>query len=215
MQQLRQSLQNGGALFMPHHAVTGMQTGKGRIEKILTGQGDFEGDLVVITGGAWLPFLSRMAGVHIPLMPGKGYSVTQFLPEKKLEIPAILCEAKVAITPMNGYMRYGGTMEIAPVNNRINLNRVKGILDSIPRYFPNLKVPLPPIEDIWYGFRPCSPDGLPYLGRSKKWENLVFSGGYAMSGLSLGPASGKIVADLANEKTIPLPIAVFDPERFS
>ncbi|MFI5194894.1 MAG: NAD(P)/FAD-dependent oxidoreductase [Chitinophagales bacterium] len=215
MQQLRQSLQNGGALFMPHHAVTGMQTGKGRIEKVLTRQGDFEGDLVVITGGAWLPFLSRMAGVHIPLMPGKGYSVTQFLPGKKLEIPAILCEAKVAITPMNGYMRYGGTMEIAPVNNRINLNRVKGILDSIPRYFPNLKVPLPPMEDIWYGFRPCSPDGLPYLGRSKKWKNLVFSGGHAMSGLSLGPASGKIVADLANEKTIPFPIAVFDPERFS
>lgn len=214
MQQLRQSLENGGALFRPNHTVTGIETGKREIKKILTDQGDFEGDLVVITGGSWLPFLSKMAGVYIPLMPGKGYSVTQFHPEKKLEIPAILCEAKVAITPMNGYMRYGGTMEIAPVNNKINLNRVKGVLDSIPRYFPNLNVSLPPVKDIWYGFRPCSPDGLPYLGRSKKWGNLIFAGGHAMSGLSLGPASGKIVAELANENPASVPISVFNPERF-
>lgn len=68
-------------------------------------------------------------------MPGKGYTFTHKQPKNKLNISAILCEARVAITPMNGYMRFGGTMEIASVNNLVNIKRVEGIVQSLPKYF--------------------------------------------------------------------------------
>jgi D-amino-acid dehydrogenase len=116
---------------------------------------------------------------------------------------------------MDGHMRYGGTMEIAAVNNTININRVKGIIESVPKYFTDLEVALPETKDIWYGFRPCSPDGLPYLGNSRKIKNLIIAGGHSMMGLSLGPASGKLVAELANGTSTAVKIDAFDPERFS
>jgi D-amino-acid dehydrogenase len=156
-----------------------------------------------------------MVDLNIPLMPGKGYTFTYDNPQKKLNVPAILCEARVAITPMNGHMRYGGTMEIGAPNKKINLNRVEGIVESISKYFPGIKLEVPEEKDIWYGFRPCSPDGLPYLGRSSKMENLLIAGGHSMMGLSLGPATGKVIADLANDQKTELDIKSFAPERYS
>jgi D-amino-acid dehydrogenase len=192
-----------------------METEGKEIKKVLTENSGYDADIFVIASGASLPALSKMAGITIPLMPGKGYSFTCKEPQKKLNIPAILCEARVAITPMNGYMRFGGTMEIGPVNNQINLNRVEGIVTAVPKYFPSMKPDMPEAKDIWYGFRPCSPDGLPYIGRSKKIANLIFAGGHAMMGLSLGPATGKLVAEIAGDKQPSTDIDSFRPERFS
>ena len=119
-------------------------------------------------------------------------------PQQRLTIPALLCEARVAITPMNGQIRYGGTMELDKINTRINMQRVKGIVESVPAYFPDLKPALPAEKDIWYGFRPSSPDGLPYIGRSEKRENLIIATGHGMMGLSLGPATGLLVSQIAS-----------------
>jgi len=215
MPQLIAYLKTAGVKFQTNSAVEKIIAEGATIKKVVTKHGVYEGDVVVIAGGSWLSQLTKMADVFIPLMPGKGYSFTLQQPEKKLNIPAILCEARVAITPMNGYMRYGGTMEIAPVNNKINMKRVEGIVQSVPKYFPGIQLQMPEEKNIWYGFRPCTPDGLPYLGYSKKIKNLIIAGGHAMSGLSLGPASGKLVAELANHQPTSVNMDVFDPERFS
>lgn len=149
------------------------------------------------------------------MMPGKGYTFTYERPEQHLNIPAILCEARVAITPMENRIRFGGTMEIAPVNDNINMSRVQGILESVPKYFPSMHPRIPEKKDIWFGFRPCSPDGLPYIGKPQKIKNLIVAGGHAMMGLSLGPATGKAVADLANAQVPEVDISIFSPDRFS
>jgi D-amino-acid dehydrogenase len=213
--QLIKHLGSAGVNIQGSNAVKQIVTEKGTIKKVVAERGEYEADVVVMAGGSWLPQLAKMAQLPIPLMPGKGYSFTYDQPQKKLNVPAILCEARVAITPMNGHMRYGGTMEIAPVNNKINLNRVEGIVESIPKYFPGIKLEVPQEKDIWFGFRPCSPDGLPYIGRTTKLNNLIIAGGHAMMGLSLGPATGKVVADLANGQKPEVEISAFDPERFS
>ncbi len=215
MEQLIQSIKNNGGDIKSNYTVTNIETANGSIKKIEGGNESFSADVFVITGGSWLPELCKLAGINIPLMPGKGYCITQNNPVKKLNIPAILCEARVAITPMDGRMRYGGTMEIAGINNTININRVKGIIESVPKYFPGLQVALPETKDIWYGFRPCSPDGLPYIGRSKKLKNLIIAGGHSMMGLSLGPATGKLVSEYANGGALSVKADAFDPERFS
>ena len=212
--QLINHLKEAGVIFKTGVGVERIEKEGNKIKRVVTSNGGYEADMVVMAAGSWLSRLTKMAGVSISLMPGKGYSFTLQKAKQKLNIPAILCEARVAITPMNGRMRYGGTMEIGAVNNKVNLNRVKGIVESVPKYFSNIRLEMPELKDIWYGFRPCTPDGLPYIGFSKKVDNLLIAGGHAMSGLSLGPATGKIIAELANGQPTLVKIDAFSVERF-
>jgi D-amino-acid dehydrogenase len=196
MNALLKYLTNNGVNIIRGKEVDKIETAGNRIMKVFTGNQAWEADQYVIATGSWSPAVAKMADIKISLMPGKGYSFMEPEPQNRLTIPALLCEARVAITPMNGQIRYGGTMELDKINNRINMQRVKGIVESVPAYFPDLKPAIPAEKDIWYGFRPSSPDGLPYIGRSEKRENLVIATGHGMMGLSLGPATGLLVSQI-------------------
>jgi D-amino-acid dehydrogenase len=180
----------------------------------LAGELEIEGDVFVMAAGSWMPELIRLAGLDLSLVPGKGYSFTVDQPLKKLNVPAILCEARVAITPMNGRMRYGGTMEINAINNKVNMKRVEGIVESVADYLPGLAAGMPAAEDVWFGFRPCSPDGLPYIGYGSRIKNMLYAGGHAMMGLSLGPATGKLISELATNQQPSVKMDAFYAERF-
>jgi D-amino-acid dehydrogenase len=214
MPQLIEALGRAGVQFVTGSPVLRMERQGSRIKAVHTPTGPYVADRFVLTGGSWLPGLAALAGVTIPLLPGKGYSFTLDQPAQLLNIPAILCEARVAITPMAGKMRYGGTMEIAPINDTIRMNRVEAIVSSVSRYFPGIRLEVPQRKDIWYGFRPCSPDGLPYIGFAKGTDNLLVAGGHSMMGLSLGPATGKVIADLATGRTPEVPVDAFRADRF-
>lgn len=216
MSALRQKLESMEVSFYPHEEVTDITRSQGKITGLETGSGKkFSADRYVFAAGAWLQELAQKAGLRVPVMPGKGYSFMTGAFEGKVKHPALLLEARVALTPMNDRVRIGGTMELAAVNHRINRNRVEGIVRSVPRYYPEFELPMPEEKDIWHGFRPCSPDGLPYLGNSGKLDNLTIAGGLGMMGLSLGPAVGKTVADLINGNRTGTDIRLFDPERFN
>jgi len=73
---------------------------------------------------------------------------------------------------------------------------------------------LPTLDKIWYGLRPCSPDGLPYIGRINKIKNLIVNSGHAMMGISLASGSGKLIAELINNSKPSLDIQQFEVERF-
>lgn len=156
----------------------------------------FEGDQFVFCGGSWTPALLKSVGMSLPLQPGKGYSLTLKSPPRLPRLCSILCEAKVAVTPINGSLRVAGTMEVGSMNMRINANRVRGLVDSIAGYLPEFRPGV--FDDIkpWVGLRPVSPDGIPYLGKLPHLPNLHVSTGHAMMGLSLGPVSGRLMADL-------------------
>jgi D-amino-acid dehydrogenase len=148
------------------------------------------------------------------MQAGKGYSFTLQNVEKNIRIPSIFLESRVAVTPMGTTLRFGGTMEITGVDHSISMNRVRGIVDSIPHYYPDMKVSMPKREEIWHGLRPCSPDGMPYIGRSKSLSNLIFATGHSMMGLSLGPGTGKLVAEIVAGQKTSVPISAFAPDRF-
>ncbi|MGZ3871399.1 MAG: NAD(P)/FAD-dependent oxidoreductase [Mucilaginibacter sp.] len=187
---------------------------QGRIISVSSKDGEFTGDKYLIAGGSWSPAIAKMADLNVPLMPGKGYSFMVDHPVKPMRIPSILCEARVAITPMNGGIRFGGTMEIGRINKQVNMNRVTGIVESVPKYFPDFKLPVPDQKDVWFGFRPCSPDGLPYIGMSGKYKNLAIATGHAMIGLGLAPATGKLIADAFNGNNPVINTSMFDPGRY-
>ena len=187
----------------------------GKITGLRSADKEFKGDAYVIATGSWSPAVAKLTGIKVPLMPGKGYSFMVPQDEaKRMTIPAILCEARVAVTPMNGSIRYGGTMEVGKINQQINMNRVRGIVESVPKYLPDFKPAVPAEKDIWYGFRPVSPDGMPYIGLSAKYSNLAVATGHAMIGLSLGPATGKLIAEVLSGEATSVDMEAYKVERF-
>jgi D-amino-acid dehydrogenase len=214
MKGLVKYLEAEGVRIHRNTEVTGINQNEGKITLVSTKDKEFTGDKYLIAGGSWSSAIAKLAGLNVPLMPGKGYSFMVNNPVKPMSIPSILCEARVAVTPMNGGIRFGGTMEIGRINNQVNMNRVKGIVESVPKYFPDFKLPVPDQKEVWFGFRPCSPDGLPYIGVSAKYKNLAIATGHAMIGLSLGPATGKLIADAFNGQKPVIDGAMFDPGRY-
>lgn len=214
MDALQKHLAENGVTVLKHHEVDGVEIEKGVLKSVLAGGRKFTADRFVLAAGAWSPEVAKTMGIGVSLMPGKGYSFLQHNPNGIVEVPALLCEARVAVTPMDGRIRFGGTMELGRMNDKINMNRVEGIVSSIPAYFPNLNVKMPAAAEVWHGFRPSSPDGLPYIGLSKKLKNLVLATGHGMMGLSLGPATGLVVSQLITEKPAAISLTAFSPDRF-
>lgn len=217
MKQMISYLKNNGVIFHTQHRVTSYEIAGSTIKAVIANGKKFSADHFIMTGGSFLPELAQKAGIKIQLMPGKGYSFmhTPENPVNTLEHAALLLEARVAVTPMNGQIRFGGTMELASHHDKVNMKRVEGIISSIPKYMPDFQVKLPKESEIWFGYRPCAPDGLPYLGQSSKLKNLIIAGGGGMMGLSLGPIFGKTVSELANDQKPTVDIKIFNPERFS
>ncbi|MDZ4794625.1 MAG: FAD-dependent oxidoreductase [Bacteroidota bacterium] len=216
MRNLLAYLQQQGVILLPNQEVTGFEKANGKISKVITADTVYEPDEVIIATGSWGRETAKLLGVNIPLMPGRGYSVTLENSPYKVNYPAVLLEGRAAITPMDGNkIRFGGTMEITSHRTPPRMNRVQGILDAVKRFYPYFDVPLPPKEKIWYGYRPCSADGLPYMGRLKNYNNVTVATGHSMLGLSLGAGTGKLIAEIVNHQPTSMDIKAFQVERFS
>jgi len=207
-------LMQEGAQFLSHTNISDFQRSGRNIESIITSKGNFSFDEVILATGSWSGEVGRQLDLDLPMQAGKGYSFTIDHVEKNIRIPSIFLEARVAVTPLGNSLRFGGTMEIAGINHSINMNRVKGIVESIPSYYPEMKISLPSKDSVWHGLRPCSPDGLPYIGKVPHLENCIVATGHAMMGLSLGPATGKVVAELIDKQSVRVNTEQFDPLRF-
>ncbi|MCU0329303.1 MAG: FAD-dependent oxidoreductase [Chitinophagales bacterium] len=193
VKQLKAYLQKKGIKFLYNSEVTGFEVEDGRIKKLKINHSLIHSFThLVIATGSWSPILTKL-----------------------LKIPSILLEARVAITPMaDNLIRFGGTMEIGGINDEINMNRVRGIIKSVPQFFPDYPIEIPAKEKVWYGLRPCSPDGLPYIGRTQKFKNLTIASGHAMMGLSLAPATGKLVQEIIDNEKPSVDIGLYQPERY-
>lgn len=208
-------LQTNGIQFVEEQTVTGFGTSAARINTIQTSKGEYTVDEVVVAGGSWSPDLAKRLGLSLPLQGGKGYSFMLNNLTNTVRVPAIMLEARATATPMGNGLRFAGTLEVAGTDQSVNMNRVRGIVQGIGQYYPDLPVELPKVETVWKGLRPCSPDGLPYIGRVDRFENLVLATGHGMMGLSLGPATGKLVTEIIAAQPLSMDISPFQPGRFS
>jgi len=203
-----------GAEFHFRTEVAGFGRDGGRLRSVITPGGELEADQVVLAAGSWSPLVARNLGLGLPMQAGKGYSLTLEKPRKRLSFCSILTEARVAVTPMGGRLRVGGTMEISGLDESVAQSRVRGIVRSFCGYYPDFTESDFSSIEPWRGLRPCTPDGLPYLGRSRKVPNLVVATGHAMMGLSLGPVTGKIVGELLDNAPPSIDIRLLDPQRY-
>ncbi len=214
MAALQARLVAGGTRFLWGTEVTGWRLAPGRIDAVETSAGLIEADEFVLAGGSWSPGTGKGLGLDLPMQAGKGYSLTLTQPRQLPKICSIFTEARVAVTPMDSTLRFGDTMEIAGLNEEINPVRVQGIIKSVAKYYPAFSPSDFNGVQPWRGLRPCSPDGLPYLGRTRKHANLVVATGHAMMGLSLGPITGRLVAQLIAGEKPSIDLSLLSPDRY-
>ncbi len=211
---LEADLRARGAGFRWNARATGWRRHGARLAAVTTDAGEVEGDEFVLCGGAWSDDLARGVRLRLPMQAGRGYSVTVPDPVQLPALCSILTEARVAVTPMGRALRFGGTMEITAKDSPPRPRRVAGILKAIPSYFPAFADADLSGHAFWHGLRPCSPDGLPYLGRTAAAPNLIIATAHAMMGLSLAPATGDIVGRLADDESPGFDLRPLDPDRW-
>jgi D-amino-acid dehydrogenase len=209
---LIEHLKSAGVQFVINAEVTDVDMKGRRIESIRAGGKDLSFDEYVLATGSWSGVFGKRLGLNLPMQAGKGYSFMLDDVSKNVRIPSLLLESRVAVTPMGRSLRFGGTMEIGGINHDVNPNRVRGIVAAIPKYYPEMKVGYP--SKVWSGLRPCSPDGLPFVGRTISPENLVVATGHSMMGMSMGPATGETVRDIIDGKKPEADINLFSPDRY-
>jgi D-amino-acid dehydrogenase len=212
---LKQRLAKLNAKSICNAEVTEWHRQNRRITGVQAANQQFEADEYVLCGGSWSGEISRDLKISVPMQAGKGYSLTVTNPRQLPTICSIFTEARVAVTPMGNQLRFGGTMEIAGLNEEINPVRVQGIIKSVPKYFPEFKTGDFDGIQPWRGLRPCSPDGMPYIGRTSRYENLSIATGHAMMGLSLAPATGKLMAQILSHEKPFIDISQLNPERYA
>ncbi len=214
MEALRQHLTGRGVRFCLQEDVRGISIKEGKC-RVVTSNGSFAADQVVVANGSWMQQLARTAGVKLHMQPGKGYSIVYEDLAKNLQRPAILVDDRTATTPIGSWLRIGGTMELSGHDDKVLPKRVAALYNAFQKYYPRLDLAPPAIENAWYGYRPVTPDGLPYIGRAEKTSPVIFAGGHAMLGVSAAAATGLLVAQLASGRQPEIDLSAFHPGRFS
>lgn len=208
-------LKQQGVNFQWNTSVNGWRTEGGRIAAVHTTAGKFTAGEYVIAGGSWSA--SMLDGLHIrlPMQAGKGYSLTIEQPRFQLTKPMILTERSVAVTPMGGQLRFGGTMEIAGHSDRVRPERVEQIIAAVQFFLPEFTAADFAGVVPWFGYRPVSPDGMPYIGRFGRHPNLTAACGHAMLGVTMAPTTGLLVSEILAGRKPSIPLETLNPDRFA
>ena len=212
MKKMLEYLKRSGVIIKTNEEVIDLSTENGRIIKVTTNKNDYSPEEVVLAAGSWSDNLSKKLNIKLPIQAGKGYRINVPRPTG-ITIPAILMEAKVAVTPMTEYTRFAGTMEFSGINDVIRKQRVEAIANATTEFYPEIKISEAEKLDAKSGLRPVSPDGLPYIGKSSSLKNLTVATGHAMMGWSLGPVTGKLVSEIISDKKTSMDINSFSPNR--
>lgn len=212
MSELKTYLINAGVVIRQEEKVIDLAVTGNTITALQTDKAQYQPDEVVLAAGSWTSMLSRKLNINLLLQAGKGYRV-QTKATTGITYPSILAEAKIAVTPMNGFTRFAGTMEIAGINHSINTNRVDAITQGVLNYFPEVQLTNEEKQDAACGLRPVTPDGMPYIGKSGKCKNLTLATGHAMMGWSLGPSTGKLVQEIIDDAKPSMNMDLFHPDR--
>jgi len=186
-----------------------------KIVSLISKDDSFSADNFVFTAGISTYKFAKKLNLNLSMEAGKGFSFkVDKNPALDFSTPLILAEQKVAVSPYDSYVRFGGTMMLAGQDLSLNERRINNITKAANSYINNLELKKEDRKDIWAGLRPCSPDGLPYIGKDKTIKNLFVATGHAMMGVSLGPATGKIITDLINHTQCDMDISKMDINRF-
>lgn len=212
LESVEQWLRENGVDLRPNTEVVDLVIEGGRVRGVRTRDGVIAADDVLLATGAEAAFLAARAGFTLPMQAGKGYSITIRNPRLKLQRSMYLVEGRVALAPYEGALRVAGTMELSGINTNLYEERIVGIRRSASRYLTAWEEG--DEQQVWVGMRPMLPDGLPAIGRAPTLPNLFVASGHAMLGVTLGPTTAVVIADLMTTGRCSVDLRPFAPGRF-
>lgn len=184
--------------------------------RVRTTLGERRAREVVLATGAWSPLLARslrLRWLRNAMQPGKGYSITWSRPALVPRRPMTLFERKVCVTVWEDGFRLGSTMEFSGHDTSLNRRRLDALARGAAEY---LRQPVgEALREEWYGWRPLSWDDLPIIGRAPGQPHLWLATGHGMLGVSMSPATGRLLAELMTGESPHLDPAPYSPERFA
>lgn len=209
----RSQLEASGVTVREHCGVDAIQRRGERAVGVMTHQGEIEADVIVVAAGAESPTFQKQLGCRIPIQPGKGYSITMPRPKICPKVSMLLQQHRVGVTPFATGYRLGSTMEFSGYDTSIRDKRLALLTEGATHY---LREPVTePIEEKWYGWRPMTYDDLPIVDRSPMMDNVFIAAGHGMMGLTLGPVTGKLIAEIVSGSKPHVDIEPLRVGRFS
>ena len=208
---LRRRLVQLGADLRPGVAVTDARRRNGAVVSVNTTQGGVEGDRFLIAAGVWSAALARRCGFTLPVQAAKGYCVTAHSAAPFFRRPIYLSGARIVCSPFHGASRIAGWLELSGINPRVDAYRIEAMTRLATRYLPGWR---PAQAERRAGMRPLMPDGLPVIGPAPRLENLFVATGHGMLGITLAPATARVIADLITRGAAEEDLAPFSPGRF-
>jgi D-amino-acid dehydrogenase len=212
MSELQRVLLALGVEIRENCAANGFATSNSTATALRTSAGDLAADAFVVATGAWTPQLNAALGCRVPIQPGKGYSITMPRPALCPTYPLIFEEHRVAVTPFASGYRLGSTMEFGGYDETLNRSRLSLLTDAAKLY---LRDPLAePVQEEWWGWRPMTYDSVPVIDRAPVASNVLVAAGHNMLGLSMAPATGKLVTELLSGGVTHIDAAPYSLKRF-
>jgi D-amino-acid dehydrogenase len=210
---LARTLTGLGVELVENCAVDGFDVSGGSVTGLRTSAGEFRPREVVVAAGSWSEPLARMLGMDLQLQPVRGYTVTVRRPGNGPRGPVLLMEGTVAVRPYGDELRYGADLTLTGMDTSISRRRIDRVLRTVHQHLPAMQ--RTETVQLWAGLRPCTPDSLPYLGRSPSHANVTVCTGHGHSGMGLAPASGQLVARLLDGSVPASELAPFRLDRYS
>lgn len=206
-------VRSSGAVLAPFADVVDVATSGNRVTIVRTTEGDIATEHVVLAAGAWSGTVARMLGERVPMLAARGLSLTVDTPKVGPRRPMLLGEDHVAVGPMGDQLRLSAWFQLNNVDTRPTIERISR-LEAIARTRMRLDGSLH-VRRRWAGLRPVTPDGVPIIGPSSRWRNVTIAAGHGMTGLTLGPGTGRIVAQVVCGERPDIVIDRFSLGRFS
>lgn len=196
MSEVRRIITGQGVKVLENTAMKGFASTGDRATAVMTNGETISADEFVVATGAWTPLLNEAVGIKLPIQPGKGYSITMARPKICPKYPMILEECHVAITPFDTGYRVGSTMEFTGYDSTLNRHRLNYLRSGAAQYLHEPTAE--PVEEEWCGWRPMTADGIPFIDRSPRFNNVWIAAGHSMLGISMGTGTGKLIAEMVS-----------------
>jgi len=210
--ELARVVRAAGGTILEHRAVQGLRIDSGRVAGVVTAQGEVAAAEVVFALGSWSPLIGKQLGLHLPIQPGKGYSITYARPQRAPSIPLLLKERGVCVTAWGSGYRLGSTLEFSGYDDALNQGRLDALKRGAAEYLEEPEGPA--VQEQWHGWRPMTYDDLPIVGRAPQFANLTLATGHGMLGVTLSATTAQLVMELLTGRAPSLDLAPYSPVRF-
>ncbi|SHF44739.1 D-amino-acid dehydrogenase [Litoreibacter ascidiaceicola] len=200
----------GGSLHICE--VKDVEVVDGEISALNTADGDMSADHIVFAMGPWSKAIAHKLGVKVPFESERGYHIELTNPSQMPKSPMMVASGKFVITPMDGRLRAAGVVEFGGLEKGPSRAPFNLLRRQVAELLPNLRY-----DEVieWMGHRPAPADSLPLIGANDPSARSFSAFGHQHVGLTGGPKTGRIIADLIDGKKPNIDLAPFDPMKHS